>query len=159
EVVAVVDSGIRAEHPDLQGQTVPGFDFVDGDADPHDENGHGTAVAGVIAARSDSVGITGVAPGTRIMPVRVLDKDGSGTSAAIAEGIDWAADHGARIVNLSLGGPGRSQVLAEAIARHPDVLFVAAAGNGSDDVDTATGSPQYPCALTSPNIICVAATD
>jgi subtilisin family serine protease len=130
-VVAVIDSGVDAQHVDLRGALVPGHDFVNGDADPADDHGHGTAVAGVIAARANSEGGAGVCPRCSLMPIKVLDASGTGGDTAIAAGIVWAADHGAKVVNLSLGGPGSSPELTNAIgyAVAKGVILVAAAGN------------------------------
>lgn len=132
-VVAVVDSGVDMDHPDLIENLLPGYDFVDKDEAPDDENGHGTHVAGIIAAVNNAVGVRGVAYGARILPVRVLDQNGSGSSANIAAGIQYAADNGASIINLSLGGCGSSLAEQEAIqcAREKGCLVVAAAGNDS----------------------------
>ena len=103
QIVAVIDTGVDSAHPDLQGQLVPGYDFVDNDAQPFDENGHGTLIAGIIAALTgNSVGVASVAPRAKIMPVRVLGSDGSGSSTAVSAGITWAVQHGATVVNLSL---------------------------------------------------------
>src|SRR4051794_18657496 len=106
-VVAVVDTGVLAPHEDLQGQLVAGRDFVQSPNDdtPQDENGHGTHVSGIIAAAANNgKGIEGVAPGARIMPIRVLDANGVGDADTVAKGINWAVDHGANVINLSLGG-------------------------------------------------------
>ena len=132
-IVAVVDSGVDMDHPDLEENLLTGYDFVDQDNDPDDENGHGTHVAGIIAAVNNAVGVRGVAYGARILPVRVLDRNGSGSSANIAAGIQYAADNGASIINLSLGGCGSSLAEQEAIqcAREKGCLVVAAAGNDS----------------------------
>lgn len=178
-VVAVVDSGVAYDHPDLapnlwtnpgeiDGNSadddgngfvddVHGWDFVDGDNTPWDLNDHGTHVAGTIAARGDNgIGIAGVAWRASIMPVRALDASGSGSDADVADAMDYAADNGARVVNLSLGGPGRSQAIADAIAQHPNTLFVVAAGNDHVDDDV---TPTYPCSDPAANVVCVAATD
>ncbi|MGZ4140806.1 MAG: S8 family serine peptidase, partial [Actinomycetota bacterium] len=90
-IVAVIDTGVDPTHPDLRGQLVPGHDFVDGDAQPWDENGHGTLVAGIIAAiTGNGVGVASVAPHAKIMPIRVLGADGTGSSSNVAAGIQWA---------------------------------------------------------------------
>lgn len=179
--VAVVDTGVALGHPDLAPELwtndaeargrpgvdddgngfvddVHGWDFAGGDPDPSDYDGHGTHVAGTIAARAnDGTGVAGVAWRGPLMPLRVVGIAGATDSALIAA-FDYAARMGARVVNVSLGGPGYSPALKEAIDRHPDVLFVTAAGNDGIDNDS---SPQrsYPCALDSPNLVCVAATD
>jgi serine protease len=136
--IAVVDTGVDLDHPDLRGHLVPGIDLVDGDDEPDDENGHGTHVAGIAAAIADNgIGIAGAAPCARIMPVRVLDADGAGGDETIAEGIRWAADHGADVINLSLGESGivgrlrAGGELNDAIldAHEHGALVVAAAGN------------------------------
>jgi len=157
--VAVVDSGVDRTHPDLFANLVPGYDYAYDDADPTDYYGHGTHVAGIIAARGNNgVGITGVAWQTSIMPVQALDADGAGTTTEVAEAYAFAARSGARIVNASLGGATFSQTEYDAIRQASNVLFVVAAGNaGKSDDSTATA--QYPCAYDLPNIVCVAATD
>jgi subtilisin family serine protease len=155
--VGVVDSGVDLEHPDLKASLVSGgHDFVDGDDVPADENGHGTHVAGIIGASGNNgVGVTGVAWRAGILPVRVLDQTGSGRVSAVVHGYDWAVSHGARIVNVSLGGGTPSQTEYDAIRNAADTLFVVAAGNDGADVDT---TDSYPCAYDLPNIVCVAAT-
>ncbi|MEV8319847.1 S8 family peptidase [Streptomyces sp. NPDC059900] len=137
-VIAVVDTGANLDHPDLKGRLVDGHDFVDGDDEPKDANGHGTHVAGIAAAHTDNgTGIAGAAPGAKIMPVRVLGANGSGDNAAITKGIVWAADQGADVINLSLGESGlmarllKGGVLNDAITHAHDkgAVVVAAAGN------------------------------
>lgn len=108
--VAVVDSGVDPDHEDLRANIVPGYDFVAQDGDPRDEEGHGTHVAGIVAAvANNGIGVAGVAPNAKIMPVRVLDSEGSGSLSDIEAGVRWAVEHGAKVVNLSLG----SDVLIE----------------------------------------------
>src|SRR5436309_7599729 len=105
--VAVVDTGIATDHLDLSANVVPGFDFVQGDTDPRDFNGHGTHVAGTIGAKGNNgIGVAGVNWNVHLMPVRVLDGGGSGSSSAITNGFLYACAHGARVVNASLGGTG-----------------------------------------------------
>jgi type VII secretion-associated serine protease mycosin len=132
-IVAVLDSGVDAGHADLAGQVLPGADFVDGTTDGRkDFVGHGTTVAGLIAGRERSGGVVGVAPHAKILPVRVLDKENRYADAStVARGLRWAVDHGARVVNLSLGGSGRSLSLANALeyASERDVVVVACTGN------------------------------
>lgn len=135
-VVAVVDSGVSADHPDLQGKLLPGYDFVDNDAIPEDSLGHGTAVAGIIGARGDDgIGVAGVAMDTMILPVRVGTEDGAPVSA-IAAGIIWAVDQGADVINLSLVLDHPSETLREALgyAYERNVPVVAPAGNEPDTV-------------------------
>ncbi len=158
-LVAVVDTGADLDHPDLAPNLVPGWDYVDGDAQPEDEsaNGHGTHVAGTIGARGgDAAGVSGVAWQVRLMPLRILDADGRGTVADEIDAFAHAAAAGARVVNASFGGSAPSQAERDAMAAAPNVLFVAAAGNDGTDDDTA---PVYPCAYDLPNVICVTASD
>jgi type VII secretion-associated serine protease mycosin len=133
-IVAVLDSGVDATHPDLEGQVLPGADFVDGSTDGrHDFVGHGTTVAGLIAGRNDKgSGVAGIAPKAKILPVRVLDAENRYNDATVvANGLRWAVDHGARVVNISLGGGARSDLLADALgyAAAHDVVIVACTGN------------------------------
>lgn len=136
-VVAVIDTGVDLDHPDLVGRLVPGRDFVDGDTRPDDGNGHGTHVAGIIAATSgNGIGIAGGAPGAKIMPVRVLGSDGTGDTEVIADAVRWAVGHGADVINLSLDDTGpadrlrKGGPLARALREASDqAVVVAAAGN------------------------------
>jgi subtilisin family serine protease len=157
--VAVVDSGVAYDHPDLASNMAgPNYDFFSDDTDARDENGHGTHVAGTIGARgNDATGIPGVSWNVGLMAVRVLGPDGSGTNDSVTNGFVFAANNGARIVNASLGGPGFSQAMKDAIdAAAATTLFVVAAGNDANDNDF---DPQYPCNYESSNLVCVAATD
>lgn len=153
-IVAVVDTGVDLDHPDLAGRLVPGQSFVTGWETPDDDNGHGTHCAGTIAAMQDNgVGIAGMSAGARILPVKVLGRDGSGSVADVAAGITWAADNGAKIISLSLGGGSRSSALDQAVAyaTSKGALVIAAAGN------TSSSRPNYPAA--SPGVLSVGATD
>jgi subtilase family protein len=126
---------VDADHPDLRGALVPGFDVVNRDPDATDDNGHGTAAAGVVAARTKNIhGQAGVCWTCAIMPVKVLGADGRGTTSAIASGILWAVAHGADVINLSLGGTGTTSALADAVAHAASegVVVVAAAGNNGN---------------------------
>ncbi len=156
--VAVLDTGIRPNHPDLIGKTVSGWDFVDRDNDPTDQpvkpkSSHGTHVAGTIAAATDNgIGVAGVSWGAKIMPVRVLDGNGAGTYSAIMEGIQWAVLHGADVINMSLGGDRIPGEVFEGVIRdayNRGVVLVAATGNEA-------GQVLYPAAL--PEVIAVGAT-
>jgi M6 family metalloprotease-like protein len=135
--VAVIDSGICADHPDLAGRILTGYDFVEDDSTPQDAFGHGCGVSGVIAANADNgLGIAGVAPHTQILPLRVLDAQGSGTYSDVAAALVYAADSGAQIINLSLGGTQDSRVLRDAVQYAADrgARVVAAAGNTGSSV-------------------------
>jgi len=153
-VVAVLDTGVDRTHADLHGAFVDGWDAVNEDADPSDDHGHGTLVAGVIAARSNNgIGGVGACPRCSLMPVKVIGANGAGSAADIAEGITWAADHGARVINMSfaLSGPDDGVAQAIAYAQGRGTLVVAAAGNAG------TGETTYPAAY--PGVVSVAATD
>ncbi len=135
-IVAVVDTGVSPIHPELSAALLPGWDFVNNDGDASDDNGHGTHVAGIMAAAiNNEQGSAGVAAGVRILPVKVLNSANSGNYATFAAGIDYAVQHGARVINLSLGGPNDSQALHDAIiaATNQGALVVAAAGNTADN--------------------------
>ncbi|MEU7903741.1 S8 family serine peptidase [Actinoplanes sp. NPDC049118] len=134
-VVAVVDSGVTPNADLGADRLTAGYDFVDGDADPADGGSHGTLLANLIAAPANGVGFTGICPRCRIMPVRVLRNPASGTAtgstANLAAGIVWAADHGAQIINLSLGTVADSPLLRDAIqhAVRKNAFVVGASGN------------------------------
>jgi thermitase len=144
-----------AEYPSIgvsEGDNTPGPDN-----DPQDNHGHGTHVAGTVAAQRDNnEGIAGVAPGAKVMPLRALGASGSGTNIAIAEAFDYAGKMGLRVVNASLGGPGLDQTQLTAIQAHPNTLYVIAAGNSNVNNDV---TPHGPCALPAANILCVGASD
>ncbi|MGH2758400.1 MAG: S8 family serine peptidase [Actinomycetota bacterium] len=137
--IAIVDSGVDATHEDLRANVVPGYDLVDNDADASDEAGHGTHVAGIAAAvANNGLGVAGVAPNAKIMPVRVLDADGVGSLSRIEEGVRWAVDHGADVVNLSLSADFITEFLtggtltdAVNFAWSRGVIPVISAGNES----------------------------
>lgn len=150
-IVAVVDTGVAYENfgayalaPDLGGTSfVPGYDFVNKDTHPNDDEGHGTHVTGTIAQTTNNyIGVAGIAFGCSIMPVKVLDSSGSGTYADVAEGIRFAADNFAQVVNLSLGGKFSSETLRLACeyAYNKGVLIVCASGNDN------RSSVSYPAA-------------
>ena len=141
-VVAVVDTGIDTGHVDAPTHVLDGWDFVDGDPIPTDEHGHGTAIAGTLAAPVNGVGIHGVAPEATVLPVRVLNASGVGSTTTVALGIRWATDHGADVINLSLGGssdPGDLERDAIAYARAHGAVVVCASGNGGTDATAFPG--------------------
>jgi serine protease len=152
--VAVIDTGIRRVRDLEQTNLVTGYDFVNNREDATDDNGHGTHVAGTIAqSTNNSYGVAGIAYKANLMPLKVLSRTGQGTVTDIAEAIRFAADHGADVINMSLGGAGDSQVLREAIdyADRKDVVIVAAAGNSN------TNSASYPARYDK--VIAVSALD
>jgi subtilisin family serine protease len=154
-VLAVIDSGVDARHPDLTGRLLPGYDFYQDDATPQDECGHGTHVTGTAAANGDNaIGIAGIDWEAQILPVRVLGPNCSGPVSAVAAGIIWAVDkHGANVINLSLGmgSPSRLLEYATYYAYQRDAALFAAAGNN--------GAPSilYPAAY--PWVMAVGATN
>ena len=176
--VAVLDSGIRTDHPDLVPNLwtnpaeipangadddrngwvddVHGADVVGADGDPQDELGHGTAVAGVIGARGgNGLGISGVAPHVRLQAIKVLDDSGVGTTVTVVEGIHYALAHGARVINISLNGPQGSRALEEAIdaAESAGVVVVASAGNDGQSRELVSS---YPASIDSPALVSAA---
>ncbi|MDQ1516358.1 MAG: thermitase, partial [Actinomycetota bacterium] len=159
-ILAIVDSGVQLNHPDLVGRLVPGWDFVNNDPTPEDDFGHGTMVAGIAAAvTNNGQGVSGATWRGRIMPVKVLDSTGSANDDDIASGITYAVDHGASVINLSLGGPGASTTLQTAVdyATRHNVVVVAAAGNDGTKGVTAATMPHFPAACDG--VISVGATD
>ncbi|MGY5050815.1 type VII secretion-associated serine protease mycosin [Streptomyces sp. 900105755] len=171
--VAVLDTGVEADHPDLAGNVLAAKDMIGFGAGPGDRDWarHGTAMAGIIAGHGHGVGngdgVMGVAPEAKILPVRVILEDGDSARAkarstrgdALAEGIRWAADHGADVINLSLGDdsdsahPEPSEDEAIQYALKKDVVVVASAGNGGDKGDHIS----YPAAY--PGVIAATAVD
>lgn len=153
-IVAVVDTGVDYNHPDLQGQVIKGPDFGNNDADPMDDQGHGSHVAGTIAALADNgQGVAGVAYRTKILAIKVLGSDGSGDMAAIAKGILKAQEMGAKVINLSLGGEQDARTIRDAVDQvtAKGALCVVAAGNENTTRNT------YPAAYAS--VLSVGATD
>jgi serine protease len=152
-IVAVIDTGV-ARVPDLaQTELVKGYNFVGNSSDATDDHGHGTHVAGTVAqSTNNGIGVAGVAFKAKIMPIKVLSARGSGSVSGIAEGIRFAADHGAKVINMSLGGPMASSVLKNAVkyAYDKGVTVVCAAGNDG------RGKVSYPAAYA--HSIAVAAT-
>lgn len=155
-IVAVIDSGVDGSHPDLAGQVLDGIDLVQGSGSGElDPVGHGTTVASLIAGRNDdSEGVAGLAPKAKILPVRVLDEENRYDDAMIvANGVRWAVDHGAQVINLSLGGSGDSPALAAALdyAFVRDVVVVACTGNLGPSDNTQVWYP-----AREPGVIAVA---
>ncbi|MEP6469366.1 MAG: S8 family serine peptidase [Chloroflexota bacterium] len=130
-LVAVVDTGVQLNHPDLSARLVSGYDFVNHDARPNDDNGHGTSVAGIVAATANSLGVAGMCMHCHVMPVKALDAHGIGYWTVAAKAIIWAANHHADVINMSFGGPTGGSTLASAIdyARSKGAVVIGAAGN------------------------------
>ena len=150
-IIAIIDTGVDLGHAEFSGRLVSGYDFINNDSNPTDDNGHGTCCAGIAAgAGNNAQGIAGVAWGVRIMPVKVLAANGSGSYTAVANGMNFAADNGAKILSMSLGG-GASSTLQTAVnyAYGKGCAIFAAAGNGN------ASSLDYPAAY--PNVISIGA--
>ncbi|NQX65414.1 peptidase S8 [Paenibacillus alba] len=153
-VIAVVDTGVDLQHPDLKGQLLPGYNVIKDNDNPQDDVGHGTHVTGVIAALvNNNLGVAGMTWYNKVLPVKVLDQTGAGSTYSVAQGIIWAADHGAKVMNLSLGNYADSGFLHDAIkyAYDKDIALIAASGNDN------TERPGYPAAY--PEVFAVAASD
>jgi subtilisin len=152
--VAVLDTGISLSHPDLN--VAPGVSYIRGNKNGNDDNGHGSHVAGTIAAKVNGAGVRGVAPNARVFPVKVLDRWGSGSLSAIISGIDWvtrnAASKNIRVANMSLGFQGTSASLNTALNNSvaAGVIYVVAAGNSGAD-------SQYFSPANHPRVITVSA--
>jgi subtilisin family serine protease len=156
--VAVIDSGVRGDHPDLAGRLLPGRDFIENDDTPQDGDGHGTHVSGIVAANAgNGVGVSSVAPAAMVLPVRVLDNTGSGTVGDVARGINFAVSRGAHVINLSLGqevavvnsDPEFEAAIDRALDR--GVIVVAASGN--------SGLPVCEQPSGQGRLLCVGAVD
>jgi len=152
--VAVIDTGIETTHPDLASKiATDSYNFLNPGNPPEDDNGHGTHISGIIAAATNNGGIAGVAPGANIMALKAGDASGNLYESYVVNAVYYAADNGAKVINMSFGGPAPSTLLEEAInyAYNKGVVLVAASGNSGDN------STQYPAAYT--NVISVGATD
>lgn len=153
-VIAVMDSGVDPTHPDLVGALLPGHNFVDENADTSDPFGHGTAVAGILAARANNgLGGAGVCWNCTLLPLRVLRPDGYALKTTMARAVDYAVERGAAVINISLYGESRNGFLHDAIrrAREAGVLVVSAAGNEGWQIE------EYPAAF--PDVVSVGASD
>ncbi len=152
-VVAVLDTGVQANHPDLMGRVLTGYDFVNDDTNAADDNGHGTWVAGIIAANAnDAYGIAGISWTDKILPVKIMNSSGMGNTSDLTSGIIWAADRGAEVINMSVGGFPYSQYVQDAVnyAWDKGSILVGAAGNNNREESF------YPASFT--NVISVSAT-
>lgn len=152
--IAVIDSGVDLSHPDLVDKVLQGYDFIENDPTPQDEYGHGTHVSGIAAASTNNgSGVSGVSWGAQILPVRVLDSHGNGEYSTLAAGIIWAVDHGAQILNLSLGGINPNTTLLKAVnyAFERGVLIIASSGNDG------SGNLRYPARY--PVVVAVGSTN
>jgi subtilisin family serine protease len=155
--VAVIDSGMDLDHPDLQANIKGSVDFTGSRKGADDENGHGTHVGGTIGAIQNSIGVVGVAPGASLYAVRVLDRRGYGFWSDIAEGVDWCKANGMNIANMSLGGASATTAVKDACdAAATTVLLIAAAGNDGDG-NVSTTETSYPAVYAS--VVAVGATD
>jgi thermitase len=153
--IAIIDSGVDLLHPDLKNKIKSsGRDFINNDFDATDDLGHGTMMAGIAAAdTNNNEGIAGVAWNCKVLPVKVIGTDGFGSDDKVAEGIRWAVDNGANVVNLSLGSEDPSSLIEDAVryAYNKNVVVVASAGNSN-------GPVHYPAAYDE-YVLAVAATD
>ncbi|MBY6087189.1 S8 family peptidase [Priestia flexa] len=151
--IAILDTGVQPNHPDLASKLVPGYNFIDNNTDTNDFNGHGTHVAGIAAATTNNgAGIAGMAPLASIQPVKVLSNSGSGLLSQVADGIIYAVNQGVQVINLSLGSPQDTITLEGAVnyAASQGVVVIGAAGNNGSNALT------YPAAYA--NVIAVAST-
>ncbi|HEX2615589.1 MAG TPA: S8 family peptidase, partial [Nitrososphaera sp.] len=133
--IGVLDTGIDYKHPDLATNYKGGHDFINNDDDPMDDNGHGTHVAGILAAARNGKGVVGVAPDAELYAVKVSDNNGKGSFSGLAEGINWAIENHMDIVTMSITGEGGSMALAKAVSTAYDdgLILVAAVGNGKGE--------------------------
>jgi hypothetical protein len=142
--IAVIDSGVDVGHPDLNGKILNGFDFVNDDTDASDDHGHGSFVAGIISAAANDIGIKGLYGNAQIIPVKVIDNKGLGTYEDVACGIIYAADNGARVINLSIGGYGYSFLLQAAVDYALEKGSILVASGGNDGIKQAIYPAGYP---------------
>lgn len=142
--VGVIDTGVDYNHPDLKANYAGGYNAVEPEKTPLDDNGHGTHVAGIIGAANNGAGVAGVAPGVSLYAVKVLTAQGSGSYSAIIDGIQWAVNNKMNVVNMSLGAPQGSDAMKKAVeaAYKAGVTLVMAAGNDSGPVNYPAKYPQ-----------------
>lgn len=151
--IAVIDTGIAYNHPDLQGKVAGGVNTIDSNLGFNDDNGHGTHVAGIIGALDNNIGVIGVAPNVELYAVKVLDDSGSGNLSDLIEGLQWCIDNGIHLVNMSLSSQETNDTFREVVSEvnRRGVTMVCAAGNGGPE-----GGIDYPSRYPEP--ISVAAT-
>ena len=151
--IAVIDTGVDGEHPEIKGRVLGGYNAITGTTDAMDDHGHGTHCSGTIAGKD-----VGMAPEAQIIPVKFLNKNGGGTLEDAVKAIDWATQNGATILSNSWGGGGYSQALFDVIQAASDkgIWFIAAAGNSRGNNDSRA---TYPASYKIKNVIAVAATD
>ncbi|WP_368293248.1 S8 family serine peptidase [Dehalobacter sp. TBBPA1] len=173
-VIAVIDTGVDLDHPDLAdangSNLVKGYNAITrstATSAVQDDNGHGTSVAGLIAARNNNKGIIGVAYNAKIMPIKAMDRNGEGEDAVIADGIIWAVDNGAKIINMSLGSDEETKILDDALQYAADkgCLLIGASGNVSGSTSqvyshqTTAGTSEVSYPAANPNVLAVSALD
>lgn len=152
-IVAILDTGLDLNHPEFAGRILPGYDFVNNDADPTDDHGHGTHVAGIaVAGINNGIGIAGIAGNAKLLPVKVLASNNTGWWSDVAAGVTWATDQGADVINLSIVGSSSSTALQNAIsyALSKGVAVVGSSGNEN------VSAPRYPASYDT--VIAVGAT-
>ncbi len=156
-LVAVLDTGINYKNPDLENKIIDGYDFVNNDNDPFDDNGHGTAVSGIIAGESsNSIGIAGICNKCKILPVKVLDENGEGYQSVVSAGIFYAINHGARIINISAGYNKSSPILKFAVksAYENGIIVVAPTGDeGIEKIYYPAGYSEYVLSVGATNFL------
>lgn len=152
--IAVIDTGCSLNHPDIKDNLLEGINIINPKKDPDDDNGHGTHVAGTIAGIDNSYGVVGIAPRSKIIPIKVLSKDGVGSMNNIIKGVIWAANIGVDFICMSLGSPVHDTELEKSInyASSKGVIIFCAAGNSGADSDI-----MYPARYD--NTICIGAID
>lgn len=152
--IAIVDTGIDLNHPDLKNRLTEGYNVIENNNYPDDDNGHGTHVAGIIASETNNEqGVAGITWFNKIMPIKAMEAEGYGTTFDIAKGIIWATDHGADVINLSLGNYQPSSLMKQAVdyAYKKNVVMIVAAGNDNSK------QPSYPASY--PQVLAVSAVD